>query len=175
MTNRPTDPVDVGGRGREVNDLSVHAVGQSVHLGQRVARRDAIAHKGEINHPVVPEEGQGGVQHRHLDMLAPGTTFTGEQGRRHGLSCRQGGGFVGHDVAHQVGKRDVRIDLVGDHAGEPLDHRVQYGTIGIRAVRSVATDRHVDDVGIYGAHVFVAKPQTIAGARTEVLDEHVGG
>ncbi|GIT00848.1 MAG: hypothetical protein CM1200mP26_25600 [Acidimicrobiales bacterium] len=51
----------------------------SLYTSANVGPGDAIAHKGGVNHPVVPEEGQGGVQHRHLDMLAPGTTFTGSR------------------------------------------------------------------------------------------------
>ena len=174
MADGPAHAVDVFRGGGEVDDLAVQAFRQPVHLGQRQARRDTVADHREVDHRIRPEEEQGGVQHRDLDVLAACPPLPGEQGGCDRLCHGERRALVGDDVADQVGERDVGVDLVGHHPREPLDHRVQDRPVGIRAGRSEPADRHVDDLRVDRKQVVEAQPQALAYTGPEVLDEDVG-
>ena len=164
--------VPVGGG--KVDDLAVEAVGKAIELGQGYPGTHVVSDVGDVHHPVGPKEVEQGVQHRQLDVLATATAFTHQECSGDRLGGGQRRALVGDDVAYQVGEGNLRIDLARHHSGDPLDHRVEHRPVGVRAGRPVAADRDVDDVWVYRPYVLITDTETVAGPRTEVLEDNIG-
>gem|GEM_PF-4739262 len=117
----------------EIDNLAVGRVGQVVDLRKQEPSGGVLVHHGLVHHSVRPEEVQAGVEHGHLYALAATAAFPNQQCGCHRLGGSERGALVGEQVAHHVRKGDCRVELTADHAGQPLNDRVEHGSTRVRA------------------------------------------
>ena len=158
----------------EVDDVAVGGLGHVHHPTQVDARRGVVVEQGVGHAAVGPKECDRDVEHGDVEVLTPMATFAGEQrgGDRQRDLPRHG--LVDQGGAHQVGERDVGVDLDRHVAAQRLQHGVEDRTIAVGPVGAVARQRHVDHVVVARSHGVVAEPQLVDLAGPHRLDDDIG-
>ncbi len=119
------------------------------------------------------EEGQAGLQHRHIDELTLAGMGALEQRRGHG----EGGGHAGQHVAdREAGAGRPHLGVAGQRhdARQRLDLAVIAGLVAIRAGLAEAGHRAIDQPRVDLGQRGIADAEPVHHAGAEILHDHVG-
>ena len=176
-------PADQAGQGLELlllvgGDVEQALAGVEGAGGRR--RHVLVAHRHRAdagdqpvgNSPAHGDEGR--FQHRHVDPLALAGPLLLDEGGRNG----EGGGDAAHGVADRVANpQRCGVGRAGDthDTGQSLDDLVVGGIVAQRAVHAEAGDGAIDHVRLDLAQLVIAEAEPVHDARTEILDDSIGG
>ena len=136
------------------------------HAARRLAGEQVARDRGG-------QEGERGVEHRHVHLLALAGALRLQQRRQGGPGGKQAGHHIAHRFAHQGGRA---FGLAGGF------HQAAHGLhddVVSRAVRhgaglAKAGHAHVDQLGVEAAQFVGTNAQAIGHAGAEVLHHHIG-
>ncbi len=118
------------------------------------------------------DEGDGGLEHRHLDRLADAGSLAVEEGGDDRVDDGQGGRLVGNHGGQIAG---LAVDLLVQdrHPGRRLDRVVVGGLVAVRPVGPVAVGGAVDDPGVDRFDLVVVEAQAPHRRGPEVVHQGI--
>ena len=164
-------------RAGEGGDLHVAVRGRE-HVRGRELRQGLVAEQLRLlaGREVVVvqriEEGDGRIEHGHVEELAGPGLLAAAKGGRDGERGHHPGGDV-DDRGYGPGGAGLLMTVRGHHPRGGLDGAVERGHGPARPLLAVAGDRAVDDRRPPPADGLVAEPEPPDHPGLEVLDQHV--
>jgi hypothetical protein len=131
---------------------------------------------GKVVHVLVGEYGDGGVEQRHVDVLAfAGDIAVGERAEDCDGAVHAGEDIGDGDAHFLRAAAGQVIALAGDahQAAHALEHEVVAGAVGVRPALAEAGDRTVDDAGAHRLQVVVGEAVARERADLVVFDHDV--
>ena len=167
-TERAAHAVELVVRQRHGGRPAVAILGDVARCADRRTRIDAVALQDQIGRGIGPQERDGRIEHRQLDVLPLAALRAFEQCRRDCLEAGVGGQLVENQLIHLLGLiRMFEVDaaLRGGDARIELDDRIVGAFAGARSGLTEAADRQIDELRIQRAQPFVTEPEACRSHR----------